>query len=121
VPISYLVNPKRGRKGENEKTRKQLSKDCFFHFHGYQTLPKQNIKLKLKYYKGFGWKMQKKHETAHPNHKGQMRFFYNYIAHNHYTKNCNRKIKDKELLISDKYDNIDPYLIILYLPVLHSE
>jgi hypothetical protein len=36
--MSYLINHKRGRNGENEKSRMYLVKECFFHFYGYQDL-----------------------------------------------------------------------------------
>jgi hypothetical protein len=51
--ISYLTHPKKGKGGENEKTRLHLAKDCFFHFYGYQNLPEEEKDLKLKHYKGF--------------------------------------------------------------------
>jgi hypothetical protein len=50
---SYLTNPKKGKGGENEKTRMHFTRECFFHFYGYQNLSEEDKKLKLKNYKGF--------------------------------------------------------------------
>jgi hypothetical protein len=49
--ISYLTNPKRGKHDENEKTRMHFTKECFFHFYGYQDLYEEEKYLKLKKYK----------------------------------------------------------------------
>jgi hypothetical protein len=48
VCISYLTNPKRGKNGENEKTRMQYTKEYFFNFYGYQNLSEEEKELQLK-------------------------------------------------------------------------
>jgi hypothetical protein len=42
--ISYLTNPKRGKNCENKKTRIQYTRECFFHFYGYQNLSEEDKK-----------------------------------------------------------------------------
>jgi hypothetical protein len=32
VYISYLTHPKKGKNGENEKTRMKYTRECFFNF-----------------------------------------------------------------------------------------
>jgi hypothetical protein len=53
-----LTNPKKGKDGKNEKTRMRFTRECFFHFYGYQNLSEEEKELKLKSYKDlfFQWK-----------------------------------------------------------------
>jgi hypothetical protein len=53
VCISYLINPKRGKNGENKKTRMQYTKECFFNFYSYQKLSEEDKEPKLKRNKVF--------------------------------------------------------------------
>jgi hypothetical protein len=46
--ISFLTNPKRGKNGENDKTKMQYTRECVFDFYGYQNLPEEEKELKLK-------------------------------------------------------------------------
>jgi hypothetical protein len=51
--IYYLTNPKKCKGSENEKTRLHFTRECFFHFYGYQNLSEEEKELKLKKYKEF--------------------------------------------------------------------
>jgi hypothetical protein len=62
--ISYLTNPKRRENGENDKTRMQYTRECFFHFYGYQDLYEEEKDLKLKKYKGFVLATEKERFTS---------------------------------------------------------